>query len=204
MKQITGKNLDLVLSQYAHENNIEQSEITYFILEEKPGFLGFGASVTVELFALKDVHEFVETYLNKFFNGLELDVTMNIEVKPNAVNVMMMAENNAIIIGRGGSSLAGLNLVLRNAVNSKFKRRFNIFVDINNYKTDRYKKLEAMALRIAKTVQRTKVDASLDPMPNDERRVIHKKLSNIPNVKTQSQGAGRNRHLKISYVQTQE
>ena len=204
MNQVTGKNLEQILSSYAKEHQVEQSELIYHVIDEKAGFLGFGASVTLEIFSLRDVESFVHDYLDRFFKGLSLDVSVEVSVKSNAVNVNLSADNNAIIIGRNGSSLEGLNLVLRHAVNAQFKRRFNCFVDVNNYKKERYAKLIAMAQRIAKSVQRTKIDVALDPMPNDERRTIHKELTEFPNIRTVSEGSGRNRHLKIVYDPNKE
>lgn len=204
MDTITGKSLDVVLAKYAKEHNIEQESLIYYVLEENPGFLGFGASVTVEVFSPTHIHDFVKTYLGQFFIDLGMETEVEVNVKGNNIDVNLNAPNNAIIIGKGGSSLEGLNIVLRHAVNSKFKRRFYTFVDVNNYKKERYEKLNAMAKRIAKSVQRTKVDVSLDPMPNDERKTIHKILQSYPNIKTKSEGSGRNRHLKIIYVANKE
>lgn len=204
MEKITGKSLDAILLTVAEKKNVEPADLIYYILEEKPGFLGFGASVTAEVFSMGDVEAFIENYLKQFFDGLGIDVTMELDVRSDGININLSADNNAIIIGRNGRSLEGLNLVLRNVINSEFKRRFNVFVDVNHYKRDRYQKLIAMAQRIGKSVQRSKVDASLDPMPNDERRIIHKELSTYPNIKTKSEGSGRDRHLKILYVGKKE
>lgn len=204
MEKITGKSLDAILITVAEKKNVEPADLIYYILEEKPGFLGFGASVTAEVFSMQDVEDFIETYLNNFFEGLGMEVQLELDVKSNAVNINLSADNNAIIIGRNGRSLEGLNLVLRNVINSKFKRRFNVFVDVNHYKRDRYQKLKALAQRVGKSVQRTKVDVALDPMPNDERRMIHKELSTYPNIKTKSEGSGRDRHLRIIYVGKKE
>ena len=204
MDTLTGKNLDVVLSNYAKLHEVDVEALTYYVIGENPGFLGFGANVTVEVYSPKHIYDFVYYYLNTFFDGLGLETQIDIEVKGNNINVNLSAHNNAIIIGKNGSSLEGLNQVLRSAVNSKFKRRFYTFVDVNNYKKERYDKLKAMAMRIAKTVQRTKVDAALDPMPNDERKTIHKILQNVPNVQTKSEGSGRHRHLKIIYVARKE
>ena len=61
-----------------------------------------------------------------------------------------------------------------------------------------------MAKRIGKQVQRTKVDAVLDPMPNDERKIIHKILSDWNNLETASEGEGSFRHICIRYVNDSE
>lgn len=199
MKQYTARTLDDLLVQAAKEKDVEKTDLVYYITEEKTGFLGLGASVTAEVFAPQDVVEFIEQYFNSFFEGLGLEVEQNISIKGNQVTVNLNADNNAILIGRNGSSLNGLSNLLRNAVSSKFKRKFFVNLDINNYKQNRYDKLKHMAVRVAKNVQSSKVDAALDPMPNDERRIIHKELSTMENIKTQSEGRGRNRYLKIIY-----
>lgn len=204
MKQYTARSLDDVLKNVAKEKNVEQSDLIYYVIEEKSGFLGIGSSVTAEVFALDDVKLFVEEYFDKFFTGLGLKVEQEITVKNNNVKVSLNADNNAILIGKNGKSLEGMNMLLKHVVNSEFKRRFYVMIDINNYKTDRYQKLKAMAKRIAKNVSRSKIDASLDPMPNDERRVIHKELTNFPSIRTQSEGSGRDRHLKIVYDPNKE
>ena len=54
------------------------------------------------------------------------------------------------------------------------------------------------------SVQRSHVDASLDPMPNDERKAIHSYLANIPNIRTVSEGDGKQRHIKIVYDPTKK
>ena len=204
MNVYTGKTLDDILNKVAKEKNVERETLTYFITEEKQGFLGFGASVTAEVFAPSDVKDYIDDYLNAFFEGLGQDVEIETEVVKNNVNISLNAENNAILIGKNGRSLQGINTLLRQVINSTFKRRFYVMVDINNYKQDRYQKLKNIGRRVAKTVQRTKVAASLDPMPNDERRIIHKELSGMKNIRTESEGQGNNRHLKIFYEESKE
>ena len=56
-----------------------------------------------------------------------------------------------------------------------------------------------MAIRVAKDVRRTKIDATLDPMPADERKAIHNALANMEDITTQSTGEGATRRLQILY-----
>ena len=58
-----------------------------------------------------------------------------------------------------------------------------------------------IAKRIAKEVQQTHIKVDLDPMPSDERRIIHNTLSRYNNIKTESEGSGNKRHISISYVE---
>lgn len=204
MKTYTGKTLEDLLKTVADEKQVPVEELTYFVTEEKSGFLGFGSSVSAQIYAKDDAAEFIEDYLIKFFENLNMPASIQVSMDENRFVVDLDAENNAILIGKNGQSLQGLNYVLRAAVNAEFKHRFNTLIDINNYKQDRYNKVRSMAKRIAKGVLRSKIDAKLDPMPNDERKVIHQELANFKNIKTESIGEGRNRQLVIKYVKEAE
>ncbi len=200
MKKYTAKTLDDLLNNAAKEKGVTPSDLTYFITEEKKGILGIGTSVTAEVYCLNDVKEFIFNYLGTFF--MEINHGMEIEIiqTDDTFKVMLNGENNAVLIGRGGQTLQAINTVLKAAVNNEFRRHFIVLVDINNYKEERYNKLKAMVRRVAKSVQRTKIDATLDPMPSDERKVIHQFLTEFSNIKTESEGTGRDRHLTIKYV----
>lgn len=60
MDVYTGKTLDDLLEKAALDKNVSKEELTYYITEEKQGFLGFGASVSAEVFSSVDVQKFVE------------------------------------------------------------------------------------------------------------------------------------------------
>ena len=200
----TAKNLDDALREACIKKDCRIDELTYNVLEENKGFLGIGSSVKIEAYCLNDVKEFLFDYLGNFFTNANIECSVEIFQKDDSFTIMLDAENNAVLIGKNGKTLQAINTVVKSAVNSEFKRKFKILVDINNYKQERYSKLKSMAIRIAKNVSRTKVDATLDPMSNDERKVIHQALANFKHIKTESEGEGLNRHLVIKYVDHKE
>ena len=200
MQNYTGKTLEEALQAAAADKNVAVEDLTYFVTEEKKGLLGLGSSVSVDAYCMDDVKEFLFDYLGNFFMGIDCDLEAAIEEKNGGFIVNLNAENNAVLIGKMGKTLAALNTVVRGAVNAEFKKRIDVLVDVNHYKDDRYRKLTSMARRIAKQVQRSHVDAQLDPMPNDERKVIHKALNNWHNIHTESEGEGFGRHVCIKYV----
>lgn len=199
MAVYTGKNLEYVLQQAATESGVAVDQLEYTVLEENKGFLGIGASITIEVRTEEDIEQFIVRYLENFFDNIAMEVDVEIELTDNRYRVNLNAENNAIIIGRGGQSLQGLNTLIRSVASAQFKERIPVSVDINNYKQDRYSKLNHMARRVARNVSRSRVDASLDPMPSDERRIIHQSLSNFKGVVTESVGEGQQRHVVIRY-----
>lgn len=199
MKTYIGKTLEECLALAAKESNCSLEDLTVFSKEEKAGFLGFGNQVSAMIYSPTDVLDFIYAYLDGYFKNIGLDVEVTVGQDVNGLKVMLNAENNAILIGKGGQTLQSINTVIKGAVNSHFKKHIAVLVDINNYKVDRYDKVIAMASRIAKTVLRTKVAATLDPLPNDERKVIHQYLSEMKNIRTESVGEGSQRRLKIFY-----
>ena len=206
MKQYTGRTLDEVLNSISTEQECRVDDITYNILEEeKGGIFGLHKSITIEAFTSKDVKEFIFDYLGAYFTelnqGVSIEIIVDKENEEDALyRVILDAENNAIIIGKNGQTLRAISTVLKAAVNATFKKRINVIVDVNHYKEDRYKKVKAIARREAINVAKTHVDCELDPMPNDERKVIHQYLQDFKNVSTVSIGEGNKRHLCIKYT----
>ena len=199
MKEYAGKTLEEILDEISKKYNVSVDDITYEVLEEKGGFLGIGSKVVVKAYTKQDILEFIENYLNQYFTSIQMTVDVKVEENDNFYKVILNAENNAIIIGKNGQTLQSINAVLKAAVSSEFKRKISVLIDVNGYKDEKYKKICSMAVRIAKTVQKTKTDALLDPMPNDERKAIHNYLTNMQYIRTVSEGEGNQRRIKIVY-----
>ncbi|MCR5796064.1 MAG: KH domain-containing protein [Solobacterium sp.] len=201
MTAYSAKTLEDLLQIAAEDKGCNTEDLFYTVTEEKKGLLGIGNSVSADVYNMEDVKEFLFDYLGNFFTSIDQDIEVAIEERTDGFVVNLNADNNAVLIGKGGKTLAAFNTIVRTAVNAQFKKRIDIMIDINHYKEDRYSKLRYMAKRIAKQVQRSRVDAELDPMPNDERKVIHKTLNNWRNIRTESEGEGSRRHVCIRYVQ---
>lgn len=201
MEQYKGKTVEEILQEIAAKANCKVEDITYNVIEEKKGILGIGNSVTIEAYTPEDIKEFIFNYLGNYYIGINQGVKIEITVNEGDYKVNVNADNNAVAIGRGGQTLQATNTVLRAACNAEFKKRVNVTVDVNHYKDDRYRKVKQIAKRTALDVRKNKVDAALDPMPADERKVIHQYLSDFKNIKTESEGEGRERHLVIKYTE---
>lgn len=72
-------------------------------------------------------------------------------------------------------------------------------VDVNDYRAKQIKDLQAKALMMAERARSFQYDVELSPMSSYERLIIHTTLQDAPNVKTESQGEGRNRRVVIKY-----
>lgn len=198
-KRYTEKTLEEALKSAARDKGVSVEELHYNVLEEKSGFLGVGRSVEIEAYCEKDVENFIVSYIQQYFDNSQQDGQVDIENDNGFYRITVNTSNNAILIGKAGKTLQAFNRLVKAAASAEFKKRVGLLIDVNGYKEDRYEKITKMAIRVAKDVRRTKIDATLDPMPADERKAIHNALANMEDITTQSTGEGATRRLQILY-----
>ena len=199
IKEYTSKSLDEVLVLVCNDKHCQVDDIKYTIIDEKKGLLGIGNSITISAYTNNDIKEFLFDYIGNYFIEADIEAEMEVQVHNQDFKIIVDAENNPVLIGKNGNTLAAFNNVIKSACNNYFNTRLNILLDIGSYKTNKYQRILKTAIRTAKIVAKTKVDAALDPMTNDERKLVHQKLDSFKNISTISVGEGKHRHLVIRY-----
>jgi len=101
------------------------------------------------------------------------------------------------LIGRRGETLDNIQYLLRLMINQRLRQWKNIVVDVEQYKARRLTQLTQLALRMADQVTNSGRAVSLEPMPPNERRVVHLALRDHPTVYTESSGDGERRKVNI-------
>lgn len=199
MKTYEGKTLDDVIQHACQDLGITPDELTYEIIEEKKGL--FSKKVVIECYCQSMVQEYLENFVRKTLTNMEFQVETVSYTQDGRIYCNINTDNNSILIGKNGVILRAFNFIARQAVQNEFKKRFEISLDINGYKENRYRKVSAMAKRLGKQVLRTKISVKLDPLPADERKVVHQTIADFnKHLKTESQGEGKDRFTTISYV----
>lgn len=199
MKNYEAKTLEDAINNACQDLGVTPDQLTYNVIEEKKGL--FSKKLVIECFTENMVEEFIENYLRTILTDLGYDVEMAIFKQDDRIYVNLDTDHNSILIGKNGVILRTLNFITKNAVSTAFKEKIELSLDINGYKENRYKKVTALAKRFGKQVQRTHVDVALDPLPADERKVIHQVIADMDHLSTKSQGEGRNRFITIHYVE---
>lgn len=142
--------------------------------------VGIATEVLETLLGLMELTGVVEA------SSSEVPVTLNIE-----------GDDLGILIGRRGQTLACLQHIVRLMVAGQLQTWLPLNVDVCGYKKCRYDSLQALALRLADQVTSRHRAITLEPMPADERRIIHITLTDHPDVVTQSTGEGEGRKVVI-------
>jgi len=140
--------------------------------------------------------EVLEALLQSMEISAEVSVTQaSTDELPLSLDIE--GDDLGILIGRRGTTLASLQYILRLIVTERLKMWVPVHVDVAGYKKRRYESLRDLALRLAEQVKRNRRLITLEPMPADERRIIHLALADHPDVATESMGEGETRKVTI-------
>ena len=198
MKTYTGKTVDDAINNACQDLGITIDQLNYEVTLETRGL--FTKKAEICCWTIPMVQEYIENLVRKILTDMNFEVETVSYFQDDRIFCNINTSNNSILIGKAGVILRALNFIIKNAVSNTFKKRLEISLDINGYKEDRYKKVASMARRFGKTVLRTKADLKLDPIPADERKVMHQEIAKMKHLKTESKGEGKNRYITISYV----
>lgn len=198
-RRFTAKTVQDAVNLACQELNVTVDDLNYEVISETKTF--FTKRAEIECYTIAMVQEYIEGYVRRFISEMGFEVETVSYLQDGRIYCNINTSNNSILIGKAGVILRAINFIVKNAVSTTYKKRIELSIDINGYKEERYKKVASMARKLGKQVLRTKAGIKLDPMPADERKVMHQELAKLDHVKTQSYGEGKNRHMVISYVE---
>ena len=174
-KQYTAKTVQDGVNNACEELGVTIDELNYEVISETKTL--FIKKATIECYTIPMIQEFIESYIRRFISDMGFEIETVSYLQDGRIYCNINTSNNSILIGKAGVILRAINFIVKNAVSNTYKKRYEISIDINGYKEDRYKKVASMARRFGKQVQRTKTDIKLDPMPADERKVMHQEIA---------------------------
>lgn len=199
MKSYTAKTVEDALQEASEELNIPVDELVYVVSDKTKGI--FNKKIVVDVYELPDIIKYAEDYILNVLDNLGIESTVSTKLDDDIIRLTVDSTHNPILIGKNGKTLQALNELTKLAVSNHFHKRFRILLDVNGYKDNKYYMLGKMARRYAHEVQRTKATYTFDPMPADERRVVHNACSGMKNIRTESTGEGTHRQVQIIYVE---
>ncbi len=106
----------------------------------------------------------------------------------------------AVLIGRHGFTLDGLQNVINAFVSNELHFYYPIIVDVEGYKERRRQKITSIALSAATRARERHGKVSLAPMSAADRRLVHLTLMNEKDINTHSEGYEPNRRVVVSVI----
>jgi spoIIIJ-associated protein len=101
------------------------------------------------------------------------------------------------LIGRKGETLSALQYITRLIVSKETQRSIAVVIDVQGYRARREEQLRQLAKNMATQAVERGRTMVLEPMPANERRIIHIELRDDPNVTTESTGEADQRKVTI-------
>lgn len=163
-----------------HEEPVKKAKREDYIVKNKERIVNYLQNIVVAMGYPDATVDFIENG-NRHF-------TLNIKTE----------DNTSLIIGKRGITLNSLQFLVNNYAKKFSSHYFRIEVDCDDYRENRKKTLEDLALNLAKKSKKIGKPVELEPMTSVERKIIHNALTGIKNVETESRGEEPHRYLVIT------
>lgn len=119
------------------------------------------------------------------------------EEEPPTAFIDILGRDLGHLIGRRGDNLGQLQYLVNLLVNHRLGTFSRVILDVEGYRSRREEALIGLAERVARQVARGGQPITLEPMPPNERRIIHLMLRPNPAVTTESHGEGSMRRITV-------
>ncbi|HEY1085868.1 MAG TPA: R3H domain-containing nucleic acid-binding protein [Candidatus Saccharimonadales bacterium] len=142
--------------------------------------------------------EFAKKYLEDLlaFFGVNVDVEMAITDDIIELSVPS-TESNSILIGRNAETLRAIQYTLSTTLRNNGATLNRVNVDIADYKKQRAEKLAVEAREWIEQVRQTG-DSHVANLNAADRRIVHQVASEYDDIRTFSEGEGRDRRVIIA------
>ncbi len=197
----SGKSVEEALRLALIELDATREQVEIEVLDEgSKGFLGIGAKETkIRVSKKNSVTDVAHTFLSSLLKEMNIAAEIEIVLAQDALNINIIGEDMAILIGKRGQTLDSLQYLVSLVVNKERDDYLRVVLDTENYRAKRKETLEGLAEKLASKVKKSRKNVILEPMNPYERRIIHSALQNNPNVSTKSEGDEPYRKVVIYY-----
>jgi spoIIIJ-associated protein len=113
------------------------------------------------------------------------------------IMVDVRGDDLSILIGRRAETLNALQYISNLIVSKELGKPFSLVIDVEGYRARREGQIRQLARRMADQAVKTGRRQVLEPMPANERRIVHLELRDNESVETESVGEEPRRKVTI-------
>ena len=130
-------------------------------------------------------------------SGLQMSAEIR-GVEGSYLKVELVGDDAARIFGAHGRMLDALQFLANLIITRRLGPGVRVLLDAGGYRERRYQMLTTLAREYAEEVKARREECEIDSLPPHERRIIHKLLSEDPDVMTYSEGEEPDRRIIIA------
>lgn len=134
--------------------------------------------------------------IEKLLKSMNIDASVDID-SDYPIYLSINSDDSALLIGKKGESLRALQSIINTIYKKQSPDGPYVGIDVAGYKKERVEKVQAIAQRLADEARVTGEPQHLKPMNAFERRSVHALLAEQPDITTESEGSGLDRHIVI-------
>jgi spoIIIJ-associated protein len=186
------------------EINSSSSEVSYLEVAEKEPELKpvrIPPANAKEQIPLHVAQETVSELLTKMHIEAQVEASygeVDDERGTRAILVDVSGKDLSVLIGKRSETLNALQYISRLIVSKELGENVTLVIDVEGYRSRREHQLRQLAHRMAEQAIKTGRKQILEPMPPNERRIIHIELREDAHVTTES--FGEEPHRKVTII----
>ena len=205
--ETSGKTVEEAIEIGLNELDVNRAEVEIEVVSKgKTGILGIRSEPAKVILTVvekpTDLVKVATDTLQKLIARMDVSVFVNlINVHNEEIggpSFEIDGEDAGLLIGRKGQTMRSLQFIAAMISSNKLEDQVRIDLDVAGYKSRRYDSLANLAYKVAEQVVDTGNSITLEPMPANERRIIHVTLADDQRVSSVSSGRGDSRKVTIN------
>ena len=142
--------------------------------------------------------EFARKYLEDLLSFFGVNVAVTASTEDDVIELAVPSTDlNSLLIGRGAETLRSLQYMVSTVLRNQNAALTRVNIDIADYKRQRAERIAKQAREWIEEVRRTGSSHVADLNAAD-RRIVHQVATEYSDIRTFSEGEGRNRRITIA------
>ncbi len=146
----------------------------------------------------RETADAAQEILETLLRTMDIQARVSVRTVSDPIVLDVETDNGGLLIGRRGETLSALQYLVNVLIGKRTRRWTKVVIDVEHWRARREDTLRALALRQADRVRQQQRPVALDPMPANERRIVHMVLQDQRDIETHSEGEEPNRRLVIT------
>lgn len=146
----------------------------------------------------------IKNIIEEFFTKMSFDISeisSTLDMDSGAFWFSLKSKDSYVLIGRDGETLQTINYLIKRILENKYKENTPLVtIDINGHQQAKIDKLKTLTHMMAERARFFKSKIDLEPMNGFERRIVHEEVAKSADLKSESEGFGKDRHVVIYFV----
>jgi spoIIIJ-associated protein len=135
--------------------------------------------------------------VDRIAREIGVHTTLEIAESDEEIRVTCTGGELGLLIGRHGQTIDAIQYLANAILYRDREDRKPVVVDAAGYRARRQSTLDGIAVRAAEQASATGQPVELEPMTAVERKLVHEKLKDDPEVETTSEGTEPNRYVVV-------